>query len=135
MTKILKTVAVIVVLLVGWKLTHKVASGQLDSSADAQVKEAIAAVNAQLPKDLGAGVTFTKAEVIGKTIRNTYSIAPGGPFDPNNRAALEATAVAQVCGAMAPMAKQGYTVEYHYEYSVSGSAKTLDVSVPPSKCT
>jgi len=115
-------------------MTQKIGSSQADSSADAQVKEAIAAVNAQLPKDLGSGVTLTKAEVVGKTIRNTYTIAPGGPFGPNNRAALEATAVAQVCGAMAPMAKQGYTVEYHYEYTVAGSPKTLDISVPPSKC-
>lgn len=134
MGNLLKIVGVVVVLLVGWKVTQKMASSQVDSSADAQIRESIAAVNAQLPKDLGSGVTLTKAEVVGKTIRNTYSIAPGGPFDPNNRAALEATAVAQVCGAMAPMAKQGYTVEFHYEYTVSGSPRTLDISVPPSKC-
>lgn len=135
MRRILKIAGVLVVLFVGGKITQKVASSQLDASADAQVKEAIAAVNAQLPKDLGSGVTLTKAEVVGKTIRNTYAIAPGGPFDPDNRGELEAIAIAQVCGAMAPMAKQGYTVEYHYEYTISGSARTLDISVPPSKCT
>lgn len=135
MGKLLKIVGVVAVLLVGWKITQKVASNQLDSSADAQVKEAVAAVNAQLPKDLGSGVTLTRAEVVGKTIRNTYTIAPGAPFDPNNLAALEATAVEQVCSAMAPMGKQGYTVDYRYEYTDAGSAKSLDISVPPSKCT
>jgi hypothetical protein len=83
---------------------------------------------------LGSGVTLTKSQLDGKTVRNTYTIAPGSPFDPKNRAALEATAVAQVCGPMAQMAKQGYTVDFRYEYIASGNPETLDISVPPSKC-
>lgn len=99
-----------------------------------RTSDAVAAINAPLPKALGSGITLTKGEVVGNTVRNTYTIAPGAPFDPSNRAALEASAVAQVCGAMAQMPKQGYTVDFRYEYTAAGGAKTLNISVPPSRC-
>lgn len=134
MSKVLKIIGVIVVLVVGSKLSLKLASNRLDTSVDAQVFKTVSAINAQLPKDLGSGVTFTKSEVVGKTFRSTYIIAPGAPFDPDNLAVLEANAVALACGSMAQMAKHGYTVDFHYEYTAAGGPKTLDISVPPSKC-
>lgn len=134
MANVLKIVGVLVVLAIGGKLSQKLASNQIEASEHEAMTGAISAINAQLPKDLGSGVTFIKAEVLGKTVRNTYAIAPGAPFDPNNRDALEGTAVTQVCSVMAPMAEAGFTIDFRYEYTAFGIPKTLDISVPPNKC-
>lgn len=122
------------VLLAASVVTKKIASNQAASSANETVAEELAALNAQAPQDVAPGVTFTKAELIDKTVRITYAAAPSVPFDAASRSLHEANVVTQVCGAMAEMGKRGFTVEYRYEYTEAGAPKTFDVSVPPSKC-
>jgi hypothetical protein len=136
MGRLVKWIAVIAILVAVPKIVQKIMGLDEQSQTKKHMAALVRDVRAKLPLDVGQGITFTTVEFENNTLRNTYVVDEGATFDPSRKGQYEKSAVTQVCtGPYKEVSKRGVTVEFRYKYKDRGFDSTLDINMPPSKCT
>lgn len=136
MGKLVKIVAAIAILIAVPKIIQKAMGLDEASQTRKHMAAIVSEMKTKLPIEVGPGVTFTAVEFEKTTLRNTYVVDESANFDSSRKSDYEKTAVRQVCdGAFKELSKRGITVEFRYKFRELGVDRTLDITLPPSKCT
>ncbi|GAA0723792.1 hypothetical protein [Dokdonella soli] len=133
MGKVFKIIGVVLILILVPKIIMKV-MGPKESGPNSQIDSMVKEINANLPKDLGSGATLTKADFDGRALRYFYTLDTRSGFTIDQKDKYEGNLRNIACGSMKPVLDQGFNVDFQTTYSESGTPKSFDTSIQPSKC-